>query len=49
MLNGPLSVYKDYHIVPEPILLDSVTNAIEFYSKDFSISSPHVWAHEDIF
>ena len=49
MLKGPLKIYKDYQIVPEPINSDSATNAIEFYLYDFLESIPYIWAHEDFF
>ena len=48
MFNGPLRIYKDYQIIPEPILSGSATSAIEFYFN-FSESIPYVWAQEDIF
>ena len=30
MLNGPLQIYIDYQIDPQPILSDATTNALEF-------------------
>ena len=35
MLSGPFKIYDDYKIVPLSILLDSVTNAIEFFNYNF--------------
>ena len=49
MFNGPVEIYEDYPIVPEPIHWDSSKNAIEFYVQDFSESVPYVLAHEDFF
>ena len=49
MFNGPIEIYEDYQIVPEPRLLDSATNAIEFYVQDFSERIQYVLAHEDLF
>ena len=49
MFNGPFAIYNNPQIVPDPILSDSSTKAIEFYVQNFPESIPYVWAHEDLF
>ena len=36
MFNIPFKMNEDYQIVPESILSDLATNAIEFYLEDLS-------------
>ena len=48
MCNGPFEIHEHHQLVPEPILPDSATNAIEFYVQDFFEGIQYVWPHKGL-
>ena len=48
MCNGHFGINEHHQFVPEPILSDSATNAIEFHVQDFFEGIQYVLPHKGL-